>query len=201
MEKKHFHKDFRKTAAEPNVYNNMMVKEMNVTGSSLNGRHHNILFVDKLHRALRYAQIVFPTKYEEALDQYVTPAKKATRKVKFGQLHDDDISINSDNYTHTRKRGKQEDTSMTYMTRFYTFVLGIQVNANDQGYLLWMKRDTMHSLFTKLQGKCKYISKLQGMRTKWDRNLRDTCSKVYLQVVKKTLAWSHVLVKKMQLAD
>ena len=77
----------------------------------------------------------------------------------------------------------------------------IQVNANDQGELLWMKRDTMHSLFTKLQGKCKYISELQGMRTKWDCDLRDTRSEVYLQVVKKTLSWSHVLVKKMQSAD
>ena len=64
-----------------------------------------------------------------------------------------------------------------------------------------MKRDTMHSLFTKLQGKCKYISKLQGIRTKWDRDLRDTCSEVYLQVIKQTLAWSHVFLKKMQSAD
>ena len=178
MEGKHFHKDFRKTAAEPHVYNNMMVEEMSVTGSSLNGRHHNILFIDKLNRALRYAQVVCPTKYDEALDQYVTPAKKTTRKVKFAQLQDDNISIDSDDSTHTRKRGKQEDT--TYTTQFYTFVLGIQVNVNDKGDLLWMKRDTMHSLFTKLQGKCKYISELQGMRTKWDRDLRDTCSEVYL---------------------
>ena len=201
MEEKHFRKDFQTLAAEPHVYNNMMVEEMNVTGLSPNGRHHSILFVDKLHRALRYAQIVCLTKYEEALDQYITPEKKATRRVKFGQLQDDDISIDSDDSTHTRKRGKQEDMSTTYMTRFYTFVLGLQVNANDQGGLLWMKRDTIHLLFTKLQGKCKYISELQGMRTKWDRDLRDTRSEVYLQVVKKTLAWSHVFVKKMQSAD
>ena len=52
MEGKHFNKDFRKQAAKPHVYNNMMVKEMNVTGLSPNGRHHSILFVNKLHRAL-----------------------------------------------------------------------------------------------------------------------------------------------------
>ena len=116
MEEKHFHKDFWKTAAEPHVYNNMMVKEKNFTGSSLDGGHHNILFVDKFNLALRYAQVVCPTKYNEALDQYVNLAKKATRKVKFAQLQNDNISIDSDNSTHTRKRGKQEDTSMTYMT-------------------------------------------------------------------------------------
>ena len=94
----------------------------------------------------------------------------------------------------------QGDTSMNYMARFYTFILGIQVNANDQGEIFWMKRDTMHSLFTKWQGRCKYISELQGIRNKWDRDLRDTRSKVYIQVIR-TLAWSHVLTKKMQSAD
>ena len=64
-----------------------------------------------------------------------------------------------------------------------------------------MKRDTMHSLFTKLQGKYKYISELQGIQAKWDRDLCETCSEVYLQVVKRTLTWSHVLAKKMQSAD
>ena len=133
MEEKYFHKDFKKIAEKPLVYNNMMVEEKNVTGFSPNGRHHNILFVDKLNKALRYAQGVCPSKYDEALDQYVNLAKKATRKVKFAQLQDDNISTDSDDSTHTRKRGKQEDTSMNYMTRFYTFILGIQVNANDQG--------------------------------------------------------------------
>ena len=112
---------------------------MNVKGLSPNGRHHSNLFVDKLNQALSYALLVCPTKYKEAMDQYVTPAKKATRKVKFGQLQDNNISIDSNDSTHTRKRGKQEDMSTTYMTRFYTFVLGIQVNANDQGELLWIK--------------------------------------------------------------
>ena len=119
------------------------------------------------------------------MDQYVTPAKKPICKVKFGQLHDDDLFIHSNNSTHTRKQGKQEDMTMNYMSRFYKFVLGLQVNANDQGGLRWMQRDTMHSLFSKLQGKCKYISQLKGMRTKWDRYLRDTHSKVYLQVSKR----------------
>ena len=118
MEEKHFCKEFRKNAAEPHVYNNMMVKENNDPGLSPNGRHHNLLFSDKLDWALRYAAIVCPTKYEEVIDQYVTPAKKASRKVKFSQLQDNDMSINFDDSTHTRKRGKQEDMSTTYMTRF-----------------------------------------------------------------------------------
>ena len=68
MEEKHFHKDFKKLAEKPHVYNNMMVIEKNVTGSSPKGRHHNILFVDKLNQALRYAQVVCPSKYDKALD-------------------------------------------------------------------------------------------------------------------------------------
>ena len=192
MEEKHFCRKFREHAAEPHIYNNMMVEEKNVPGPSLNGRHHLLLFSDKLDQALRYTALMCPTKYEKVLDQYVTPAKKASRKVKFAQLQDDKMSINSDDSTHTRKGGKPEDMSTTYMTRFYTFFFGIQVNANDQGELLWMKRETMHSLFTKLQGKCRYMTKLQGIRAKWDRDLCETCSEVYLQVVKRTLTWSHV---------
>ena len=136
----------------------------------------------------------------EVLDQYVNSAKKASRKVKYSQLHDDEMSINSDNSTHTRKQGKPEAMSTTYMTRFYTFFFGIQINVNDQGELLWMKRETMHSLFTKLKGTCKYITELQNIWLKWDCDLCDTRSEVYLQVTRNALVWSHVLVKKMQSA-
>ena len=111
MDKKDFYKDFKKLAEKPYVYTNMLVKEMNVTGLSPNGRQHSNLF------------IVCPTKYKEATDQYVTSAKKVTRKVKFSHLHDDNLSIDSDNSTHTRKRGKQEDMNMDYMSRYYKFVL------------------------------------------------------------------------------
>ena len=110
------------------------------------------------------------------------------------------MSTDSDDSMPHRKRGKQEDTSMTYSNRFYTFFLGVQVNATPHGDLFWMKRDTMHSLFKKLMGKGANVSELQGIRKKWDRDLRDTRSKVYLQVIS-TLVWSHILMKKLQSAD
>ena len=106
MAEKHFDKKFQKFVEEPHVYTNMMVKEKNVTGLSKNGQHHMILFGRKLDEALRYTAHTCPTKYEEVLDQYVNSAKKASRKVKYSQRHDDEMSTNSDNSTHTRKRGK-----------------------------------------------------------------------------------------------
>ena len=196
MEEKYFCKEFRDHAAEPHVKNKMMVEEKNVPGPSKNGQHHLLLFSHKLDRALQYTAITCHTKYKEVLDQYVTSAKKASRKVKYGQLQDDKMSIDSDDSKHTRKRGKPEDMSTTYTTRFYTFFFGIQVSANDQGEVLWMKRETMHSLFTKLKGTCRYITELQGIQAKWDCDLCETCSEVYLQMVKSTLTRSHVLTKK-----
>ena len=80
-----FHKDFKKLAAKPPFYTNMTVEEINVTSLSPNGRQHSNLFIDKLNQLLRYAQLVYPFKYEEAVDKYVTPAKIVTRKVKFSQ--------------------------------------------------------------------------------------------------------------------
>ena len=73
------------------------------------------------------------------------------------------------------------------MSRYYKFILGSEVNENDRGLLQWMHWEHMHSLFTKLRGTGKYISELQGLRTKWDRDLRDTCSEIYLQVPVKSL--------------
>ena len=165
MEEKHFHKAFKKHADKPHVYNNMMVKEKNVPGSSPNGRQHKILFVDMLNKAIRYAQVVCPSKYNEALELYVNVAKKSTRKLRFAR-DDDNMSTDSDDSTPHRKRGKQEDTSMTYSNRFYTFFLGVQVNATPQGELFWMQRDTMHTLFKKLMGKGANVSELQGIRNK-----------------------------------
>ena len=192
-----FHKDFKKLIEKPPFYPNMMVEEMNCTSSSPNGLLHSNLFIDKLNQALRYARIGCPSKYEEAVDKYVTPAKKVTRKVKFCQQHDDDVFIDSDDYTPPRKRGKKEDSDTDYMGRYYKFILGLDVNENDRGPLQWIQRDHMHSLFTKLRGNCKYISELQGLQVKWDRVLRSTCSEIYLQVAEKLLIWNHVFVKKI----
>ena len=111
------------------------------------------------------------------------------------------MSADSNNSTHTRKWGKPEAMSTTYMNRFYTFFFGIPVSTNDQGEVIWMKRETIHALFTKLKGTCRYITELQNFRLKWDCDLCDTRSEVYLQVARNTLVWSHVLVKKMQSAD
>ena len=121
--KNDFHKDFKKLAAKPPFYTNMMVKEMNVTGSSPNGRQHSNLFINKLNQC--------PSKYEEAVDKYVTPAKTVIRKVKFSQQHNDNISIDADNSTHPRKRGKQEDRNTDYMGRYYKCILRSEVNEND----------------------------------------------------------------------
>ena len=64
-----------------------------------------------------------------------------------------------------------------------------------------MKRETMHALFMKLKGTCRYITELQNSWLKWDHDLCDTRSEVYLQVTRNALVWSHGLVKKMQSAD
>ena len=201
MEKKDFHKEFKKQAEKPTFYQNMMVEEKNVTSQSPNGLQHSNLFVNKLNQAIQYAQIACPSNYEEAMSTYVTPAKTVTHKVKFRQYQDNDLSIDSDNSAHHRKRGKQEDINKDYMSQYYKFYLGIEVNENDCGPLQWMQQETMHPLFTKLKSTGKYISELQGLRTKWDKNLWEIRSKIYLQVPKKSLIWSHVLVKKLQTAD
>ena len=59
----------------------------------------------------------------------------------------------------------------------------------------------MHSLFTKLRGNCKYISKFQGLRAKRDRILQSTRSQIYLQVLEKSLILNNVFVKKIQSVD
>ena len=59
----------------------MLNKEMNFTSSSPNDLRHSNYFMDKLNQLIRYARIVCPSKYEGAIDKYVTPVKTATRKV------------------------------------------------------------------------------------------------------------------------
>ena len=179
----------------------MMVEEKNVTNQSANGLQHGIQFVNKLNQALCYAKIVSPTGYAEAL-KLVTPAKSTSCKVKFTEYHEDDLSDDSDDdCTHHRKRRKQkEGLSTAYFGRFYTFFLGAEVNANDSNQLQWVQRDVMHPLFKKMKGNV-FLSELQGIRTKWDRSLRETRSDIYLQVPDKTMIWSHIMLKKLQAAD
>ena len=121
--------------------------------------------MDKLNQLIRYTRIMCPSKYKEAEDKYVTPAKTITHKA-VRQHHDNDVSVDSDDSTPPRKRGKKEDIDTTYMGRYYQFFLGSEVNENDRDPLQWIQRDHMHTLFTKLRGTCKYISEFQGLRTK-----------------------------------
>ena len=199
MTKGKFLKEFQNKAKAITFCGDMMVEEKNATSQSPNGLQHSIQFVDKLNQAIRYAKIVCPTEYAEALN-IATPAKSATRKVKFKEYQEDDLSVNSNDSTHHRKRGKQEGVNTAYMSRYYTFFLGAEVNEHDSNQLQWVKRDVMHPLFKKLKGNG-FLSKLQGIRTKWDKALRETRSDIYLQVPDKTLIWSHILLKKLQAAD
>ena len=77
-------------------------------------------------------------------------------------------------WTPPRKKGKKEDNDVDYMERFYCFILGLEVNKNDSGPLQWILRDNMHSLFNKLKGSCRFVTEIQGIITKWNRNLRNT---------------------------
>ena len=188
-----FHKEyFKKVVAKILFYTNMLVKEKNYTSSSLNVLPHCDLFMEKLNQSIRYARIMCPSKYEEAVDKYVTPAKTVTRKAA-RQHHNDNISVDSDDSTSFRKCGKKEDINTDYMGRYYQFLLGSEVNENDRGPLQLIQGDHMHSLFTKLRGTCKYISKFQGLWRKWDCILRSTRSEIYLQVPEKSLTLNHVL--------
>ena len=140
------------------------------------------------------------SKYKEAVDKYITPAKTVTHKAA-RQHHNDDGSVDFDDSTPPRKRGKKEDINTDYIGRYYQFLLGSEVNKNDRGPLQRIQQDHMHSLFTKLRGTCKYISECQGLWTKWDHILRNTRSEIYLQVPEKSLILNHVFVKKIQAAD
>ena len=159
----------------------MLVEEKNCTSLSLNGLRHSNLFIDKLNQSIRYARIMCPSKYEEAVDKYVTPTKSVTRKAAH-QHHHDNVSVDSDDSTSSRKRGKKEDINTDYRGRYYQFFLGSEVNENDRRHLQWIQRDHIHSLFTKLKDTCKYISEFQGLRTKLGCILRSTRSEIYLQV-------------------
>ena len=117
--KNEFNKDFKKLVAKPPFYPKMMVEEMNCTSLSPKGLINSNLFIKKLNQLLRYAQAVCLSKYKEVVDKYVTPAKRVTRKVKFCQQHDYDVSVDSDDSTPPRKRGKNVDSKSGYMGRNY----------------------------------------------------------------------------------
>ena len=143
-----FHKEnFKKVIVKPRFYTNMLVKEKNCTSTSQNGLQHSNLFIDKLNQAIRYAQIICPSKYATR-----TVTGKAAR-----QNHNDNDSIDSDDSTPPRKRGKKEDDDTDFMGRYYCFFLGSEVNANNRGPLQWIQWDNIHSPFTKLKGTCKHI--------------------------------------------
>ena len=137
----------------------MLVEEKNYTSMSHNGLQHSNLFIDKLNQAIRYARIMCPSMYEEAMEKDVTPTMTVTRK-KARQNHDDDDSVDSNDSTPPRKRGEKEDINTDFTGQYYRFFLGSEVNANDRDPLQWIQRDNMHPLFTKLKGTCKYISKI-----------------------------------------
>ena len=59
----------------------------------------------------------------------------------------------------------------------------------------------MHSLFSKLKGTCRYVTEIQGIIAKWNKNLRNNRSNVYLMVPDKPMIITHALVKKLQSAD
>ena len=85
MDKKHFSKEFKKEAEKSHVYDDMLVEERNVTHSSENGREHARSFVIMLYKAISYAKIVCPTRYDEAMEQYVNVAAKQSSKVRFAR--------------------------------------------------------------------------------------------------------------------
>ena len=202
MAKNKCHNEFVKKAKASTLYDKMMVEEKNVTNQSANGVQHSIQYVNKLNQSLCYAKIVSPTGYAKALE-LVTPAKSAKRsKVKFREQHEDDLSDESDDdCTHPRKRRKpKEGLCIAYFGRFFTFFLGAEINANDGNLLQWLPRDVMHPLFKKMKANV-LLSELQGIRTKWDKSLRETRSDIYLQVPDKSMIWSHIMLKKLQAAD
>ena len=63
------------------------------------------------------------------------------------------------------------------------------------------KEITCTPFFNELKGSCKFITEVQGIRAKWDLNLRKNRSDVYLMVPDKPMTITHAFVKKLQAAD
>ena len=166
-----FHvKNFKDIVNKPPYLDNMLVKEKLCTRFSPNGLQHSDNFSATLMRALQYQRLLAPSKYNAAVEKYVTPVMNVERKAP--TRYNDNDDVDSDNSTPPRKRGKKEDSDVDYMERFYCFLLGTEVNANDSGQLQWIQRDNMHPLFNKLKGSCRFVTEVQGIRSKWDLNLR-----------------------------
>ena len=177
----------------------MLVQEKLYTRSSPNGLQYSDKFSATLMRALPYQRLLVLSKYDTAVEKYVTPVRKVERRAPTRYNNYDDVD--SDDLTPPRKRGKKEDNNVDYMERFYCFILGMKVNENDSGPLQWIQRDKMYTLFNKLKGSCRFVTEVQDIRAKWDLNLRKNRSDVYLMVPNKPMIITYAFVKKFQAAD
>ena len=102
-----FHKEnFKKIVVKIPFFTNMLVEEKNCTSTSLNGLIHSDLFNDKLNQTIRYARVVFPSKYDEAVEKYVILKMTVTRRAA-RQNHDAYDNNNSDNSAPQKKCGKK----------------------------------------------------------------------------------------------
>ena len=109
----------------------MLVEEKNCLSISPNGQRHSDNFNDTLTQALRFAKAHTPSKYNEAVEKYVTSRMNVVCRAASRNDNNED----SDDSWPPKKRGKTEDVDTDYMERFYRFFLGKEVNANNTGLL------------------------------------------------------------------
>jgi len=58
----------------------------------------------------------------------------------------------------------------------------------------------MHALFHKIMNISRYVTQIQGIRTKWDNQLIKSRCQVYMMTPDKTMVVTHVFMKKLQTA-
>mmetsp|Transcript_19389 Transcript_19389/g.21690 ORF Transcript_19389/g.21690 Transcript_19389/m.21690 type:complete len:83 (+) Transcript_19389:364-612(+) len=80
---------------------------------SPNGQRHSNDFSNTLNRALRYARLLTPSKYDDAVEKYVTPGRNVAGRV--ARRNDDYDDDDSDNSTSLKKCGKKEDVDKDYI--------------------------------------------------------------------------------------
>ena len=54
--------------------------------------------------------------------------------------------------------------------------------------------------FYKITSTCRYVTEVQGIKTKWDKELIKIRSDVYIMTPRKTMLVTHAFVKKLQTA-
>ena len=87
----------------------MLVGEKNCLSMSPNGQQHSDNFNNTLTQALRFAKTHAPSKYNEAMEKYLTSRMKvAHRTVRRDEDED------SDNSLPPKKLGKTEDIDTDY---------------------------------------------------------------------------------------